>query len=554
MPSAAQAPTISEQPPMLDEIRAALEVADAARAATLARKALAEGQEHPLFLNLRAWWLEQQGRAQEALVDLKRARDLAPDDAIVGNALGLCLARIGRLWDARQSFREAVRNDPDFASAHFNHGWVAEELGLLNEAREALLRAEQLNPASASAPARLGYLAARTADQEAAHRHALRALAIDADEPMAHLALATCEFEVARIDAAETRLRSLLADGRIGPFERALALGLLGDCLDHENRANEAFSAYSAGNGEFLKLYAPLWRASADSVMPYLSMLAAYFQNADARAWRRNASVAPEMNPVAGHVFIVGFPRSGTTLLEEILAGHPLVCTTGERDGLDAAVREFMADPDGLDRLAASDATGLLVFREKYWRKLRELGLEFDGKVLVDKQPYNTVKLPLIAKLFPDANVIYVSRDPRDVVFSCYRSRFTMNPSNYQLLTLEGSARLCASVLRLAEVFRALLPMNLHELCYEDLVEDFGGRSAALFRFIGLDGRHAVWDPVRRTRGRGIATPSAVQIARGLSREGLGSWRRYAIQLSPVLPLLQPWIDGYETRAVARGQ
>jgi tetratricopeptide (TPR) repeat protein len=544
---------MTEDHTRLEEIRAAVQVPDLVRAVALARLALAEGREHPLVLNLHAWWLEQQGRVQEALADLKRAHALAPDDAIVGNALGLCLARLGRLWDARQLFRETARNDPDFASAHFNHGWVAEELGLLSEARAALLRAEQLNPASASAPARLGYLAARTGDHETARRHAVRALAIDHNEPMAQLALATCEFEEARIDAAAARLRRLLADVCFGPFERALALGLLGDCLDQENRTGEAFSAYGACNGEFLKLYAPLWKTSAGSVAPYLSMLAAYFQSADGKAWRRNASIPPEMNPVAGHVFIVGFPRSGTTLLEEILGGHPLVCSTGERDGLDSAVREFMTDPGSLDRLAASDATQLLVFREKYWRKLRELGLELDGKVLVDKQPYSSVKLPLIAKLFPEANIIFISRDPRDVVFSCYRSRFTMNPSNYQLLTLEGSARLYASVLRLAEIFRTLLPLNVHDLRYDDLLEDFGGRSAALFRFIGLEGRDAVWGPRLRTQGRGIATPSAVQIARGLNRDGLGSWRRYASQLSPVLPLLQPWIDGYEARAVTNG-
>ena len=539
---------MDEAPSLLLEIRTAVEGSDLARAVGLALNALENGHEHPLLLNLRAYSLEQQGRIREALTDLKRAQALAPDDANVGNALGLCYARLGQLWEARNALKEAAQHGADFAPVHFNLGWTAEELGLLDEARGAYLHAEQLNPSSASATARLAYLAARAADFEPARGHAMRALGIDPGEPMAHLALAVCEFEDARIDPAMARVQRLLGDKRIGPFERALASGLLGDCLDTDGRAAEAFAAYSASNSEFQNIYAPVFGPPSESVPTYLSRLATYFESANAGIWRRNTSVAPEMNPVAGHVFIVGFPRSGTTLVEEILAGHPLVCTTGERDGLDVGTREFFGSAGGLDRLAAADATELLVFREKYWRRLRELGLDFDRKVLVDKQPYNTVKLPLIAKLFPEANIIFVTRDPRDVVFSCFRSRFSMNPSNYEFLTLDGTARLYASVMQLADTFRVLLPLSVHDLRYEDLIDDFAGRGAALFRFIGLEGRDAVWDPARRTKGRGIATPSAVQIARGINRSGIGSWQRYATQLAPVLPTLQRWVDRHQAR------
>ena len=538
---------MSKESALLEEVRAAANAADFARAAMLARDALDEGHEHPLFLNLRAYWLEQQGRADDALTDLRRARTLAPTDPLIGNALGLCFARAGRFWDARQVLRDVTEQDSDFAPAHFNLGWVAEELCLLEEARQAFLRAEKLNPSSASIPARLAYLAARSADFENARNHAARAMALDPNEPMAQLALAICEFEDSRNQAAELRLRRLLSDNRVGPFERALATGLFGDCLDADGRTEQAFATYAACNAQFAKIGATASGALTEPVSSYLSRLTAYFRSTDPSVWKRNTDVAPEMSSVAGHVFLVGFPRSGTTLIEEILAGHPLVCTTGERDGLEPAVREFFGSASGLDRLAASNVTRLLVFREKYWRKLTELGLDFGGKVLVDKQPYNTVKLPLIAKLFPEAKIVFVSRDPRDVVFSCFRSRLSMNASNHDLLTLEGSARLYDSVMRLVDLFRALLALTIHDLGYEDLIDNFAARSATLFGFIGLSGRDAVWDSVNRTAGRDIATPSAVQIAQGLNREGLGAWRRYAQQLAPVMPILQPWIERHGT-------
>jgi tetratricopeptide (TPR) repeat protein len=537
---------MAEESAVLREIQAAVEAPDLARAVGLARQALADGREHPLLLNLRAYWLEQQGRAREALADLERARTLAPEDALVANALGLCLARLNRFWDAREAFHDASNLQPDLAPAHFNLGWVSEELGLLEEARHAFVRAEQLDPASAAPPARLAYLAARSADIESARRHATRSLGMDPSQFMAQFALATCDFEDRRFDAADTRLRGMLADGRIGPLDRGMAMGLLGDCLDASGRMEEAFAAYSAANNEFRSFYAPRFsEARSESVPAYLLRIATYFATADAGRWKRRGETALEMSPVAGHVFVVGFPRSGTTLLEEVLASHPLVCTTGERDGLDAGVREFLGSSDGLDRLSKSDTTALLVFRERYWRKLRELGVEFDGKVLVDKQPYNTVKLPLIAKLFPEARILFVTRDPRDVAFSCFRRRFRMNPSNYELLTLAGAARLYDCVMRLADIFRTKLPMTVLDLQHEDMVSDFRNFVDAVFRFVGLNARDAGWNPADRTRMRAIATPSATQIARGLSREGMGSWRRYSNQLAPILPVLQPWIERY---------
>jgi hypothetical protein len=179
-----------------------------------------------------------------------------------------------------------------------------------------------------------------------------------------------------------------------------------------------------------------------------------------------------------------------------------------------------------------------------YWRELRELGLVFDGKVLVDNQPYNAAKLPLIAKLFPDAKILFMTRDPRDVVLSCFRTRFPMNATNYELLTLESTARYFDAVMRLFELFRAKLPLTMLAIPYETLLRDFRNCVIALIRYVGLNPEDIAWDAMKHTRTRVIAAPDAMQIACGLNLEGIGSWRRYADRLAPVLPLLQPWIDG----------
>ncbi len=141
--------------------------------------------------------------------------------------------------------------------------------------------------------------------------------------------------------------------------------------------------------------------------------------------------------------------------------------------------------------------------------------------------------------------MLFARRDPRDVVLSCFRRRFGMNPSMYQLTTLEGAAAYYAAAMRLVEIYRQRLPLDLHVVRYEDLVEDFDGTAGAACAFLGLEWSDGMRDFAGKARARGIATPSAAQVVRGLNREGQGAWRRYRDQMSSVLPLLQPWVEAF---------
>ena len=128
-----------------------------------------------------------------------------------------------------------------------------------------------------------------------------------------------------------------------------------------------------------------------------------------------------------------------------------------------------MAMPTGLDRLGVLRDPDLTHYRTLYWQRMRERGVEYCNRVLIDKLPFNIIKLPLIAKLFPAAPIIFMIRDPRDVILSCFRQRFRMNPSMFELLTLEGAARFYDQTMRLADLYRAKLPLNIRQVRQEDL-------------------------------------------------------------------------------------
>ena len=203
-----------------------------------------------------------------------------------------------------------------------------------------------------------------------------------------------------------------------------------------------------------------------------------------------------------------------------------------------------MSPPD-LARLAQAGETELAPLRAAYWARVRAEGAEPAGKVFVDKHPFNTFRLPLILKLFPDAKILFARRDPRDVVLSCYRRRFAMSSQAYQLLTLPGVAGYYDVAMRLADLLQPAMAGNTLVVRHEALVADFDTVVGEVGAFLGLPWSDTVRNFADQARDRAVATPSGAQLSRGLSAEGVGAWRRYREQLAPILPALGAWVERF---------
>jgi Tfp pilus assembly protein PilF len=537
----------ASQPAVLQEINAALQASDLSRATMLAREALDAGADHPFLLNLRAFWFEGQGREAEAFADLQRAQALAPDSAGIRNALGLAHARAERYREAIECFDAVIALDPNFGPAHFNKGWASEALGDLFTARDCHAHANRLMPDSPDPLAGMAAIAVRLGEWPQAKAQAERALAIDPTHAIAIIALAAVERSGGAHAEAEARLRALLTRTDLPAAQRSSAGGLLGDLLDAQGHTGEAFEVYAAENDALRRFHAPRFEGPGIQTAPMsLRWLATVFEAADPAEWAgATADLSPEGGLPSKHVFMVGFPRSGTTLLEHVLDCHSAVVTSGERETLDEGTREFLGTPGDVRRLAALRGAGLRRHRRTYWQRVSEHGIEVAGRVFIDKQPYHTFKLPLIVKLFPAAKIIFSVRDPRDVVLSCFRRRFLMSAPNFQFLTLEGAALFYDAAMRLAEIYRAKLPLDLLQLRHEDLVANLDQEVGAVCDFLGLTWEDSMRDFAAQAKTKAITTPSSVQVRQGLNREGIGHWRRYREQMTPVLPILQPWVERF---------
>ncbi|HEX5262505.1 MAG TPA: sulfotransferase, partial [Phenylobacterium sp.] len=387
----------------------------------------------------------------------------------------------------------------------------------------------------------LASLASRHGRHPEARALAEQVLTRQSNYPDAVMILGQADLAEGRLAEGQARLRDLISDPRANLVQQALAEGLIGDLLDAKDRIPEAFAAYSACNAALIEAYRARF-GTGHRILSYAQETVTAVARAPAASW--TAKPGPLGAGATGHAFLLGFPRSGTTLLEQVLASHPGVETLEERDTL-ADATAIYGRPEALSGLATASPSELSRLREAYWRRVELEGARPTGKLFVDKHPLKTLRLPLIAKLFPDARILFARRDPRDVILSCYRRRFGMNASMYELLTLEGAAGFYDAAMQLGERLGKDFALASLVVRHESLVEDFDSVVREVCAFLDLPFTAAMRDFSDQIHKRGVATPSAAQLARGLNPEGIGAWRRYAEQMASVLPALRPWVEEF---------
>jgi hypothetical protein len=241
----------------------------------------------------------------------------------------------------------------------------------------------------------------------------------------------------------------------------------------------------------------------------------------------------------------MGFMRSGTTLLEQALSRHDDVVALEETEAMAEAANAFLGMAGGLHRLNRISADEAARYRSAYWAAVRAAGVEPAGAVFIDKLPFNGIKLPLIATLFPEAKIIFALRDPRDVVFSCFQRRLQANSYAYELATLDGAAGLYDAYMSLVRRCREVFELDILDHRHEALIVDIEGVLKQVCAHIGLDFNPAMTAFGGAARSGQVASQTSRQLQGGVTPKGVGRWRAYHAELAPVLPVLAPWADAF---------
>jgi tetratricopeptide (TPR) repeat protein len=535
----------------VEAIQDVVRAGDIPRAVQMACAALDTGLIHPMLLNLRAHGHDVAGRLADALSDLRIAFQIDPEDIYVRNALGLLLARMGYREEAGPMLAQTAMMAPGFAPAHYSLGWFQAFTGDVEGARRSFVTTIALHPDMPEALAHLASLASDQADWPETERYAALALAIQPRQPVALTARAAAAVAQGHLEDAEAALKPLGNLSALPPLEAVRANTVMGDLRHAQGRYDEAFEIYAARNRETFRRAAPNYDHVGNTATDHVDRLRAHLGGLPDGAWTRTLDTPAAQGPARTHVFLVGFPRSGTTLAESALAAHPDIAVMDEREALMPAASEYLMDGAGLVRLAQAPLEDLENCRARYWENVRGFGVNAENKVFVDKYPLNTIKLPLIARLFPQARILVARRDPRDVLLSCFRRSFALNAAMFEFLDLQRAARFYDAVMALASECERVLDQSMHVLRYESLLADFDGEMGRTCAFLGLPFNDRIRDFAALAKTRAIRTPSGAQVSRGLYSNSKAQWERYEAQIAQVMPILAPWVEkfGYQDSA-----
>ena len=547
--------------------------------------------------------LTDRDQPAEGLPHCQEAVRFQPDLPAAHNNLGNALLALGRWGEARGAYAEAVRLEPGLAVAHANLGLTLQHEGKVAEALPYLRRAAELvpgnatfhrqlavaygldeqwakavascerraaiEPASTNAQTDLGWACQcdeRHAEAEAAYR---RALELQPDHLDAWQNLGALQEERGEMADAEASYREAEARHPDSPLPLARRAVLVRGRLTDEDRDRLRFHLYAPvgalprmgalyalaqvadARGDFAEAAACLGPAHAlarrqrqgngesydpDEHTRYVDRLIAGFTPA---LFERLAGASDETERP---VFVFGMPRSGTTLVEQVLASHGLIHGAGELPLVRHAMNSLPPPPAGsqeplVSSLQAIDAGGLRRLADAYTAgvnaKVACQSPGADPARVVDKLPDNYLYLGLIALMFPRATLIYVRRDLRDVAVSCWMTQFR---SIRWADDMGDLARRCRDHVRLMRHWREALPRTVHEVNYEALVDDFEAGARRLVAACGLE-----WDPAClqfHKTNRTVRTASVGQVRQPIYRKSLARWKAYEPYLSTLFDLM----------------
>jgi len=448
-----------------------------------------------------------QGDPEAAAASFEHVCRLQPHNADASYFLGLALEKMGNLEQAAEAYRQALALRPTFAVAANSLGKVLEEQGLFDDAVDHYRQAMHFQPDFAWSYYNLSYLVAAQ-----------------------------------RYDFTPTELRqleALAAAGQGSLKEQSVLCFALAAVRDRQAHYDEAFALYRRGNELMMQelrahnrgFDPEKHRARVDHIIATFD--AAYFRKVE--SWGRDTNLP---------VFVLGVPRSGTTLVEQILSSHPAVYGAGELpDDMPRMMRalgnrEANGDP-GAHRALPSKAVARDVAAD-YLARLERLGA--GARRVTVKTLDNHLYLGVLATLFPGARVIYCQRDPLDVGVSCYCQSFQEFPFSW---SLEDIGFYYRQYERLMAHWRRVLPVAILDVCYEVLIAHPEATSRKMLDFCGLNWHERCL--AFHKNPRAVRTASTVQVRQPLSSKSIGRWKKYEAFLAPLLQALRMPAGGQQT-------
>ena len=483
--------------------------------------------------------LKNLGKLKEAELSYRKAIELNPDYVEAHYNLGNVLRDLGNLKDAELSYREAIKLNPDYVEAHYNLGNILIDIGKLKEAEVSTRKAIELNPNSKDTYFNLFRQYEQANNLEKLKESLNEFNKIDSIKNEQLLFRSRLSFRNKEYQTAKELIDKISSNWieKSNSNQQILFWIYKAFIEDKVGNYDIAYSCFEKSQDDPSYL-----RFNKDS---YLDFIDFYKQSIiNKKIIFNNFNDGIEDSNLA---FLIGFPRSGTTLLDTILRSHKDIEVIEEQP-LISTIEKLVKEKFNtkLYEIYSLTEDKIMILRIKYFELLRKYTSK-TGSLIIDKLPLNTVSLPLINLLFPNAKIIFSHRHPYDTVLSCFQQYFKANSAMANLVSLKSSSIMYDQVMDAWDIYKNNLHLDFIMSKYEHLIEDFDNHTLKILEFLGIgwDGNVKNYRKTALERGM-INTPSSSQVVQPLYKSSIEKWKNYQKYFKDCHQYLEKWISYFD--------
>ena len=506
---------------------------------------------------------------------LEKASSINPNNEKIFNNLGLIYLNLGDNDKALETIKKAINLNPNSSIAYTHLGLIHSNLGNVNEALNSYLNSIKLDPKNISAHYNIGNLFKRINDIEKSEKYLNNTLELDPSYLPAYNNL----LELYDLSNQNEKFEELLKKGsnifkknttiilfkaklfyKLKKFKEVVEilenikfkkeenfkensrLELIAKSYDQIGNYNVAYNFFEQNNELTLKIDSN--NVNKEIFLDSIKKRINYFSNLNINEWKIENNEDNFHDPI----FLVGFPRSGTTLLDTILRSHPSIDVIEEKPIIDRYVEKLEKKIESkFENLKLPNISLKKEMRNFYFDQRNKYLINSQKSIIIDKMPLNIVYVGEILRFFPKAKFILAIRHPCDCVLSCFMQNFLLNHAMANFINLNDAAKMYDLVMNLWQVYINKFSINFHTIKYEDLVLNFKKSVSNLLNFLDLAWSNEVSEFYKKSQNRGmISTPSYNQVNQPLYSKSIGRWKNYENELYAAKLHLEKWIKKYD--------
>jgi len=512
----------------------------------------------------------------EAKTLLEEAIKIYPNIFELNFKLGLVNNILGNLKESINYYKKSVEINPNFSPAYCNLGIIYDKLNNRNLAIENYLIAIKIDPKNSNAHYNLGNTYFNIEDFNNAEKHYFISINTNSNNIFAYnnlLQIYDRTNDNVKLDELVEKAKKVFGKNKvIGFFEgisqykknnykkvieiykdleldpndkikNIVKSNILAKCYDHTGMYNEAFKFFEISNNITNDTYKDKFKKENYSKL--INNRMNFFSNINSKISKKKIT---KLDNNTDPIFLIGFPRSGTTLLDTILRTHESIEVLEEKPLIQNVINEINIHIKGnFSNLSKIDDVSIRRIRSSYFENRKKILSQDEKKIYIDKFPLNIIFIAEINRIFPNAKYILSLRNPCDAVLSCFMQSFAPNDAMSNFYNLKDASNFYDIVMSLWTKYLDILDIDIHTIKYEEIVSNFESSISSLINFLNLKWNSNLKEFNKTADKRSVInTPSYNQVNKPLYTNSIGRWKNYNNQFNDYIPNLEKWITKFE--------